>query len=94
MRISEVIAQLQAIAQQLPEGTDTAVQIGRCDGSAVELTQVFEIDSLAEVSTADGTVGAVTVIIKSHPHNDSAVQVYRGIAENADDAVRDWSQEP
>ena len=53
----------------------------------------FAIDTLAEVSMANGAVTAASTIIKSHPHNDSGVRVYRGVAEDADDAIRDWAQE-
>src|SRR4051812_41958910 len=73
VKISEVIARMQAVAQQLPEGLDS--EGGTC--RAPRRLQsgadgVFEIDSLVEVSTTDGSVHSAVAIIKSHPHSGPA----------------------
>jgi hypothetical protein len=93
MNIREVIDQLTAVAGRMPAAYDTEVRVAMCDGANVEITRALEIDDMALLDNEMRTVKEQFVIIKAHPHLDETSTVARGIAEDADDQLRRWTED-
>ncbi|TCP54254.1 hypothetical protein EV191_103298 [Tamaricihabitans halophyticus] len=92
MNLGEVIAALQAKANELPTGMDTRVEVCMCNGSDVQLTSEIVVDHMAELAT-DGELLDLFAIVQGHPHRDENARTLRGAAEDADEQLRNWTAE-
>ncbi|MPZ67093.1 MAG: hypothetical protein GEU83_16835 [Pseudonocardiaceae bacterium] len=61
--------QLASVAERLPDGTDTELRVGLCDGGGLDVSRELEIDHFATVQP-DGAVAEWFVMAKGHPHLD------------------------
>jgi hypothetical protein len=93
VNIGEVIASLQAKARELPNGFDTEVCVSMCDGEGIETTRAVEVDHLAEVAPDSGQVIDYVALIQGHPHADERSFRAQGVAHQADDVLRQWTED-
>jgi hypothetical protein len=91
MNIRDVIDQLAAHAADMPAGLDTEVRVVMCDGTAVDITRVIEVDNMAVISETDNSVQEVFVIVKGHSHLDETSSL-RGVSQDADEQLRRWTE--
>jgi hypothetical protein len=87
----EFIAAVTEIAEQLPDGLDSAIELAICDGSAQQFIDSVEVLYQAYVRTDDSADPdrRPQVVIVGHWHpGESPGRVQRGIAADADEELR------
>jgi hypothetical protein len=92
MNIREVIDERAALAREMPDGEHSEVRVALCDGSNIEITRALEIDTMAMLTEA-GVVREQFAVVKAHPHLDDSATVGRGVAEDADEQMRKWTED-
>lgn len=92
MNIRETVARLNALADRLPSGQHTEIQIWSCDGSSIDTCRVFDV---AEATVVDGSgnVDEYFAVIKAHPHDDPQAARLPAATEGADEQLRRWTDE-
>lgn len=96
MNVREAIEALTAAAKRTPLGLDSEFKVGLCDGSDLEESSELEIDHFALISQETGEVHSWYVAVKGHPHRDreqGRTTRLRGIASQADDYLKKWSED-
>jgi hypothetical protein len=92
VKIAEVIAALEELAEQLPQGRDTAVQVHICNGDApAVMTPSIEVQFMQLVNTNTGEVGDTFVVVQGHPHRDAGGGVSRPVTLDLEQTVAQWS---
>jgi hypothetical protein len=88
--VREMVDALTAAAAELPNGLDTDVELGTCDGQALRLVESVDVSPWAEV---DGTGNAAPfVLLRTHAHpGDDAGELLRPVAAEADRHLRLWA---
>lgn len=90
--VREFIAELTAIADQLPDGLDSVVELLICDGSNQQFIDNMEVlfqISLREDGSVNPDARPPQVVIRGHWHpGESPGRVQRGLATDADEELR------
>ncbi|TDD60826.1 hypothetical protein [Actinomadura rubrisoli] len=86
--IREVIAMLNTLAADLPEGMDTRVKFGICDGA--DLQMVDDVDLSHYTHVKDGRPVEVFVMFRGHVHpEEEPGPRLRGAAAHVDEELRE-----
>jgi hypothetical protein len=93
MKLGDAIEQLMRVATRIPGGVEAEVHIWVCDGSSILTTTDFEIDHAATINTVTSKASEYFGIIKAHPHRDPSSRTHRAATEDADEYLRQWSEE-
>jgi len=82
---------LLELAGTLPEGTDTPVELGVCDGSALQLIDQCDLHYWARMpADGSGPPGSYFVLIRGHIHpGEKAGELLRGAAADVDRELRE-----
>lgn len=91
----QLVNVLSTLAAALPDGMDTPVEIGVCDGADLQLLSEVDIDEYHHVSL-DGTEGETFIAIRAHDHPDGTGRGMRmrGVATDTDSELRKLTEEP
>lgn len=84
--IREAIDRLVAVADSLPRGLDSDLEVVMCDGTDIVSAPLAEIDTLVEL-TESGQPKRAWGIVKGHSHADGAMTA-RGVAQDLDEELR------
>lgn len=90
MTLRGVLNMLMAVAAELPQGLNSRVEFGVCDGENLQLIDQVDVDIYTNIQTASGEeVDEPFVILRAHSHpGQTAGRLLRGAASNADDELR------
>jgi hypothetical protein len=89
--IRYLIDGLLELAGMLPEGTDTPVELGICDGKDLQLIDQCDLGHWAKIpADGSGPPSGYFVLIRGHVHpGEKAGELMRGAASDADQELRD-----
>lgn len=87
MRLGKLIDGLVELARELPDGLDSEVVGGSCDGHGISLTGHLEVTTLSW-TMQDGRPKAPIGLVRVHAHGDG-VNYVPGVAERADNEMPD-----
>jgi hypothetical protein len=97
MNIREVIAQLQAVAAELPDGLDSQLRVHICHGSGEAALMIDSVEVHAMYSQHKETfeVSDSWAVVQGHPHLDEKPggRVHRPVTMDVDDVVQQWAAE-
>ncbi len=83
------IETLTDVASYLPEGLDSAIELGICDGKDLQFIDAVDVNYWFEVATDLTQTGRRYVLIRGHWHGqESPGRVARGVSEDWDDELR------
>jgi hypothetical protein len=83
---------LTEVAGTLPEGLDSAIELGICDGKTLQIIDNVEVDFWVQVAGDGSRIGAQCVLICGHQHRrESTGREGRSVAANLDEELRKLS---
>lgn len=92
MNIRGVIEKLQEMAERLPDGLDSEVQVHICnqDEPGV-MTPSIEVDTMWTYNQKTGALTGGFAIVQGHPHRDQGGSTTKPVTAEIDDLVERWA---
>ncbi|MGH3824448.1 MAG: hypothetical protein ACRDRA_16690 [Pseudonocardiaceae bacterium] len=92
MNIRGVIEKLQEMAERLPDGLDSEVQVHICnqDEPGV-MTASIEVDTMWTYNQKTGALIGGFAIVQGHPHRDKGTSTTKPVTAEIDDLVEQWA---
>lgn len=88
--IGELIEELRALGAYLPDGPDTPVQLGICDGQNLQMIEHVDVTYWEHRHTSSPTPSAYFALIRGHHHpGERAGELLRGAASDVDNELRE-----
>lgn len=92
MNIRVVIEKLQEMAERLPDGLDSDVQVHICnDDEPGVMTSAIEVDTMWTYHKETGALSGGFAIIQGHPHRDETSSTTKPVTAEIDDFVERWT---
>jgi hypothetical protein len=88
--IGILIDGLTELAEMLPEGMETPVKFGICDGSGIQFVDKSDLGHWGHASLEDAQVREWFVLLRGHVHpGENPGQYSPGVADDVDRELRD-----
>jgi hypothetical protein len=92
--IRDLVDGLTELARMLPEGFETRVELGVCDGEDLQLIENVDLDHWALMPPERPQVAERFVLLRGHVHpGKRAGELLRGAASHVDKELRDLTDD-
>jgi hypothetical protein len=84
----KVLNALMEVSARLPEGLDSRLEVGVCDGTNLQLPDIFDITFYTRITASGSPRSAPAVLLKAHRHpGQNPGELMRGVTSDGDDEL-------